>query len=461
MKPRDYQERLITWTDISISGIYSAPLIVLPTGGGKTVVASGLASLLTNRGECVWFLAHRKELISQASKTFGVFNVPHGILKSGHHYAPDAPAQVGSIQTVARRLSSIHRSPDVIIVDEAHHATAATYRKIFAAFPDARIVGITATPIRTNGDGLGGVFDEMILGPSSEWLTENGFLSPARYYAPPQKADLTGVAKRAGDYVVEQLERVMDTSEITGDAVEHYRRLADGKTALVYCASVAHAEHVAAQYRDAGYRAESVDGKLSDAERDRRLGGLETGEIQVITSCDLISEGLDVPAVSVVQLLRPTESLIVHLQQIGRGLRPAKGKDYLVVLDHVGNTMKHGFATTPREWSLEGRKRSAPSSAHAIKTCPDCYQVSKPSKMCPHCGFTYPIVTRALTAKKVIDGKLVEVVQTKEERAAEVRAATSYAELVAIGKARGYKRPHFWAKNIRLSWGRKYKMPTA
>lgn len=444
MNLRPYQQDLVKEIDVTYRHLCHAPLVVLPTGGGKTYVAAQVTQNAVAEGKSVWFIAHRQELINQASEAFTTFGIRHGIVKSG--YPQDSQAvQVASVQTLVRRLDTVV-PPDLIITDEAHHATATSYIKIYAAFPNASLLGVTATPCRLNGSGLGSVFDTMILGPSNQWLTDAGFLAPARYYAPPQKVNLDGVHTRAGDYVTSELEEVMDDGEVTGDAVDHYRRICDGAPMLVFCVSVAHAHHVAAQYVAAGYRAAAVDGKLSDDDRKDRIQGLASGKYQVITSCDLIGEGLDVPVVGAVQLLRPTQSPALHLQQIGRGLRHAEGKTCFV-LDHVGNTRKHGFASTERNWSLEGLKKKG-EKPPATRTCEVCYSVHRTAKVCPYCAYEYPVKPRTLTAHKVVDGQLVEVEQTPEERVEEVKAAKSFAELVAIGKARGYKRATFWARKV-------------
>lgn len=455
MNLRPYQTDLVREIRTELEYFSKAPLVVLPTGGGKTFIAAKVTLDFPGK---VWFIAHRQELINQASGAFTTFGIDHGIVKSGVPFDPSKRVQVASVQTLVRRLNQGYPAPDLIITDECHHATAASYGKIYAAFPDASLLGVTATPCRMNGSGLGSVFDAMILGPSNQWLTDNGFLCPARYYAPPQKADLSNVHTRAGDYIVSELEEAMDDGEITGDAVSHYKRLCDGAPMLVFCVSVAHAHHVAEQYAAAGYRAAAVDGKLTDEERADRIQGLGTGKYQVITSCDLIGEGLDVPVVGAVQLLRPTQSPALHLQQIGRGLRPAAGKDFTVVLDHVGNTRKHGFAATERQWSLDGLKKKG-TAAPAIRTCEVCYSVHRTAKVCPFCNYEYPVKPRTLTAKKVIDGELVEVEQTAEERREEVANASTFAELVAIAKARGYKRPTFWAMKARKNWSRSVVMP--
>jgi DNA repair protein RadD len=454
---RPYQSDLVGRINDELRYFSKAPLVVLPTGGGKTFIAAQVTLDHVSEGKSVWFIAHRQELIAQASRAFSAFGIRHGILKAGTPADVSQRVQIASVQTLVRRLDDGYPPPDLIITDECHHATAKSYTRIFATYPNASLLGVTATPCRMNGAGLGDVFDSIILGPTNQWLTDNGFLSPARYYAPPQKADISKVHTRAGDYVTSELEEIMDDGEITGDAVAHYRRLCDGVPMLVFCVSVAHAHHVAEEYRAAGYRAAAVDGKLSDEDRADRIGGLGTGKYQVITSCDLIGEGLDVPVVSAVQLLRPTQSPALHLQQIGRGLRPAAGKSELIVLDHVGNTRKHGFASTEREWTLEGKKKS--DALPAVRTCSLCYSVHRTAKTCPYCGFEYPVVSRELTAKKIVDGELVEVVQTKEERRAEEENATTFAELVAIAKSRGYQKPHYWAMKRKKKWVHTGLMP--
>jgi hypothetical protein len=276
----------------------------------------------------VWVIAHRQELIWQLSETLKLFGITHGIVKSQHPFDPTQRVQVASVQTLVRRHHLLP-APALIVFDECHHCTAKGYRTIADSYPGANILGVTATPCRLNGQGLGEVFDHMALGPTTRWLTDNGFLSPAEYYAPPPKADISGLRMRAGDFATDEAEAVMDKPTVTGDAVEHYRRICDGVPMLVFCTSVAHAKHVAEQYSEAGYRAASVDGGMSDEDRKDRIQGLGTGKWQVITSCDLVGEGLDVPIVGAVQFLRPTASLGLFLQQLGRGLRPAPGKTCL------------------------------------------------------------------------------------------------------------------------------------
>jgi len=236
---------------------------------------------------------------------------------------------------------------------------ARTWQALLAAYPRARVLGTSATPARLDGKGLGshcgGCFDAICCGPPITELIRDGYLSRARYFIPQLQADLTGVRVRAEeDYVAADLAGRVDRKAITGDAVAKYGELAEHRPAIAFCATVAHAEHVAEQFREAGYRAASVDGKTGRKDRDRLIAGLGNGEIEVLTSCDLISEGLDVPALGAVILLRPTKSLALHLQQIGRGMRPAPGKDALIVLDHLGNIRRHGRPDFERTWTLDG-----------------------------------------------------------------------------------------------------------
>lgn len=461
---RPYQEELRQTLNVAWSYIYHSVILVLSTGAGKTTIFTQVLKDAELDGMSVWVIAHRQELVRQASKTLDRFEVTHGIIKAGELFDPQKITQVASIQTLVRRLQKLN-PPDLIIADECHHTLSASWKKVFDAFSEASLLGVTATPIRTNGAGLGQIFQHMVQGPSNTWLTEQGYLCPARYFAPPVKADLSNVPTRGGDYAAEALEEVMDENTITGDAIAHYKRICEGVPMLVCCTSIVHASHVAEEYRKAGYRAVSVDGTMSDEDREDRITGLGTGKYQVLTFCDLIGEGLDVPAATAIQFLRPTKSLILHLQFIGRVLRAIYGEGYDIettegrlagiangpkpcayILDHVGNTSKHNFASTDRQWSLEGtKKKKSGETAPAIRTCGDCFSVHKTSKTCPYCGYEYPVKTKSLTSLKTVDGQLVEVEQTKEERLDEVRAAKTFPELKAIAIARGYKRPHFWA----------------
>lgn len=469
-----------------------APLLVVPTGGGKTVIFCYIAGQTAVKAKRVLILVHRIELLRQTSKALRKSSVAHGLINA--KYTPDktASVQVASVQTLAKRLAQYPPDWfDLIIIDEAHHAAAGTWQTVVNYFAKARILGVTATPERADGKGLGadygGLFDDLIIGPTVAELIERGYLVKPVIYSPPTKADLSKVDTTAsGDYNKDQLTEAMDRAAITGDAVQHYRQICPGTPAVVFCVSVAHAQHVAADFRAAGYQFAAVDGSMPDDERTALLNGLggnsTEAELKVlkrlgfsridgITSCDLISEGTDIPAIGCAILLRPTQSLGLFIQQVGRALRPCPGKDFAIILDHVGNVgswqggefaLKHGLPEQEREWTLEGRKRKKGKKRDElpdvkISQCPKCYAVHEPAPSCVQCGHVYVIKSKKPLAKQ--DGELriitaedaVKLAQTKAKRM-EVGRAQNLEDLQALERTRGYKKG--WAVHV---WGAKNK----
>lgn len=368
---RDYQEDLIA----GIRGAFAARkrrvLAVSPTGSGKTITFAYLTQATAARGNTVYIVAHRQEIVDQISGALDIMGVRHGRIQPGHTHTSD-PVQVAMIQTLARRLDRVPQ-PKFLIVDEAHHGVAGTWATVTAAWPDSYILGVTATPERLDGRGLGAAFDDMILGPSVRSLIERGFLARYRYLAPPVELDLSHVRQRSGDYAVDELAAAVDKAVITGSAVGHYRQHLDGRPAIAFCVTVEHAEHVAAEFQAAGYRAASVDGAMKRGDRRDRIAAIGDGRLHVLTSCELISEGVDVPVVAGAILLRPTKSLGLFLQQVGRALRPKPDGSDAVILDHVGNFSRHGLPDADRVWSLDARKRR-PGTAGATQ-CEVCYRV--------------------------------------------------------------------------------------
>ena len=446
MTLRPYQTELVNSVWAAFEVIARKVVMVLPTAGGKTRCFTHMISEEA-RSNRVWVIAHRQELIFQASETLTGYGISHGIVKAGHPFDPTQRVQVASIQTLVKRLDQLP-APDLIICDECHNSVSVSWTKVLDRYPNARILGATATPCRLDGRGLGEVYEHMVIGPTVRWLTEKGFLSPAEYYAPPVVANTDNLPKRGGDFAKEAAEEAMDKPTVTGDAVDHYRRICDGVPCLVFCTSVAHAKHVAEEYTQAGYRAASVDGSMSDEDRKDRISGLGTGKWQIITSCDLIGEGLDVPLVGAVQILRPTASLRLWLQMIGRGLRLHPLKSCTYILDHVGNVRRHGFATTVHEWTLAGRVKRKKDSVPSLRTCERCFLAHEPAPVCPMCSYVYPVKERTLTRIETVDGRLVKLEETKEERATALREARSLVELIAFAKSRGYSKPAFWARKV-------------
>lgn len=454
LRLRDYQQQDVNAIRDAMARGKRAILYVLPTGGGKTVVFSNIAATVAARNKSTMTLVHRIELLRQTSKALGKNGVDHGLISP--KFTPDyrKPVQVASVQTLVRRTHML-KKPDLIIIDEAHHATAGTWKKILAEYPNAYIIGVTATPCRGDGVGLGvqagGIFDHLIEGPTTKQLIEKGYLVRPVIYAPVEKLDLRSVHIVAGDYNKAEIADVVDKPKITGNAVAHYRKLCSGAPAVAFCINVAHAEHVAEEFRAAGYRAYSVDGTMDDDTRSRILNGLGNGQVQVVCSCDLISEGTDIPAIQCAILLRPTKSLGLFIQQCGRALRILDGKDKAIILDHVGNTLTHGMPHEEREWSLDGVKKVKGKRDAAVRVnvrqCPNCYAMHAPAPSCPECGMVYSTDVDI----EEIYGELTEITPAEErllkrKKQIEVGSAQSLEELIAIGRARGYK--DGWAKHV-------------
>lgn len=445
---RPYQESLIGQARDLIRAGETSILLQAPTGAGKTALCAHMLGTAAARGQQSWFVVHRRELIRQSSRTFRAVGIPHGVVASG--FVGDAlqPVQICSVQTLAQRHQRMRR-PKLIVWDECHHVAAASWAKIHEAYPDAIHIGLSATPERLDGTGLGKWFRNLVIGPSVSWLIESGFLARYRLFA-PSRPDMHSVHTRMGDFVRSESAAVMDRPSITGDAVLHYKRLAAGKRAVVFCTSVQHSQHVVAMFRAAGVPAEHVDGETDPRERDAALGRFERGETLVLSNVELFGEGVDIPGIEVAILLRPTQSLSLYLQQVGRALRPAPGKAEAIILDHAGNALRHGLPDDERGWSLDGskalRKARDPDDV-PVKQCPQCFSVVRVQVQRCECGHVWIAKGREVEQQA---GELEEVdpVQLRRQRMTEQGSARSLEDLIKLGTARGYRNPRGWALHV-------------
>jgi superfamily II DNA or RNA helicase len=443
---RDYQQRAIDDVRQAIAAGHRRVLLQAPTGSGKTVLMAFMASGAARRGKRTMFVVHRQELLYQASATFDAQGIDHGIIAPGHSMTRD-PIQVASVQTLVRRLDRV-APPDLMIFDEAHHCPSSTWRRVFQRYPEAKMVGLTATPTRLDGRGLDDLFDVMVRGPGVRELIDTGYLSDYTVYAPPIGIDVSAVRTRAGDFAKEQLAGAVDKPTITGDAVRHYLRFARGRRAIAFCVSIAHSEHVATQFQAVGVTAQHIDGKEDSRRRRRIMERFAAGDIQVLTNCDLVSEGLDVPGVEAAILLRPTQSLSLYLQQVGRALRPQPGKT-AIILDHAGNVLRHGLPDDEREWTLQGRPRKRGKGERPpevrVTQCPVCFACHAPAPICPACGHVYETQGRDI---EHVEGELerIDADEFRRQRQREVGRARTLEELEAIAETRGYSKG--WAFHI-------------
>lgn len=487
---RPYQDKGLGDIRAALAQKFRAPLYVLPTGGGKTVTYAAMAQGAAAKGNTVLILEHRKELIKQASMALAALGVRHRIIappkiidkirkahvaKFGWPMIDQAAnVAVASVQTLARRMDWLALfNPRIIIIDEAHHAVAGTWARVIKACPKAVLIGVTATPCRHDGKGLGDVFDFLIVGPSMREMIEEGYLVPYRVIVPPLKADVSQVRRTGGEADLDEQAKILDKPHITGDAVQHYSEWTPGKPAIVCCTNVKHAGHVADAFKAAGWRFEVVTGDMDGDLRDRRLAGLEDGSLQGIVQVEVAGEGTDIPAAEVVIMLRFTDSESLFRQQAGRVSRPvyAPGfdlsaregrldaiahseKPFAWLIDCVGNVGKqtpegfmpyHGLPTDDREWTLQGRKRRAKgaplekeSTVRAVQ-CPKCYGVDVPRLVC---GLPKPDGTKcehkfeATALPQQVDGTLVEITPEVQAAAAARKAqgtARTLAQLKAMG----------------------------
>lgn len=318
------------------------------TGTGKTVLFSHITKYGHDRDRCILICVHRRELIDQAVSHLQKHGIDAGIILSGKRTDYSKKVQVASIQTLCRREGP---EANLIVIDECHHAKAKSYLELWGRYPDSKILGVTATPIRLDGKGFVDVFDVLIPSWQPKAFIDAGFLCPIKQMV-GAIPDVSKVKKRQGDYVSSALSRVMLDNSVMVELVKSYRKHADGKPMIVFAVNVDHSREIVSRYQQAGYTAAHVDAKTPKYTRSDILERFKAGDIQIISNVEIITEGFDSPTVEVIQLARPTKSLALYLQMVGRGMRPAPGKAFGLVLDNAGLWLEHGLAVIDRYWSL-------------------------------------------------------------------------------------------------------------
>lgn len=393
---RDYQHKLVS----QISSLWCRGvrriMTQLATGGGKTVIFAALAAKCVERGKPVLVIAHRKELISQAQeKLIAATGLEVGIIKAGCKPTPGALIQVASIQTLTRR--KILPEARLVIIDEAHHSAANSYAKLIEHYENAFILGVSATPTRSDGQGLAHLYDEIVTGISTRELIEQGHLCPYKLFAAPNAINTEGIKTVGGDFNQQQLEEVVNTRLVLGNMLETWQKHASGRKTVVFGVSIEHSKAIAETFVEAGIPAEHLDGDTPDEEREDILKRFRSGKTLVLSNCNIVSEGFDLPDIEVIQCVRPTKSLILWLQMIGRSLRPSPGKSHATIIDHSQNFIFHGLPSDKRQWTLQ--PVSMDGEKQHIVVCTECHHIFRPLSheltahqcTCPNCGFIMPI----------------------------------------------------------------------
>ena len=448
-KLRDYQQETIDKVYQSIKGHHRSIMVQQPPRTGKTVIMADIARRATAKGNRVLFMVHRQEIVQQVVKTFRADGVDMNL------------ATIGMVQTITRHVDDLD-PPQIIFVDEAHHALAETYQRVLKAFPKAYKLLFTATPYRLNGAGFTDIADDLITGKPVSWLIDHHFLAPVDYYAPSQIDASKLRAKRTGDYSEASIREAMKP-KIYGNAVKHYLKLAAGKQAIAYTYNVDSAISLAQAFNSQGITARAVAGSTPKEERRKIIEDYRAGKIKIVTNAELFTEGLDLPNVDCVIMLRPTQSLSLYLQFAMRSMNPREGKT-ATIIDHVGNVERFGLPTDDREWTLEGREKGKTSSSGAtiksVTVCQTCFaSFYRTGGTCPYCGAALgeekklEVVDNA-ELKKVTRSRLAIVKQLEQSAATQNIAGKrpselkSFKEIQAYAKLKGYRQgwSYYYAK---------------
>lgn len=427
---RKYQQEFYDKIRKSISTGHQKIMCVAPCGSGKSVVIQQIIQSANEKNNTVLVLCHRREIIDQLTERL----------------KPYSNATVGMVQTITRRLNDTPE-PSIIIIDEAHTAKSMSYLRILEHFKQSYALYFTATPQRTDGKGFENIADDMVDSVSVKWLIENGYLTPFEYYAPKTLINPEKLTVKQGEYDGKQATTMLDKPKIYGDVLTCYRKYADGLKTIVYCSSIEHSEKTAQAFNDAGITAAHIDGKTPKHIRSDIIRKFRTGEITVLCNYSLIVEGFDVPDSGCVICLRPTQSLIVHIQSVMRCMRIAPGKHRCVILDMVGNYERHGLPDDDREWSLQGRKkrtRQKEQNTIRARVCENCFRTyAGNGAVCPYCHHDNGKTRAELEADERAELERITAENRKQKRM-EVGRARTREELERIARERGYSRGWVW-----------------
>lgn len=413
---RPYQRQQLADVAGSLRSGVRRLLVQLPTGGGKTVEIGAIVLAASLAGLRVLILATRTRLVSQIRERLDTFDVRYGVIAASLPALNNAAmgVQVASADTLYRRCVVDERRPlpaaDIVIFDEAHLAVADSRLKVLDSYPDAIRLGFSATPARKSGRGLGAAFEQIVAGPTIGELIAMGMLVRPRIFNTPivSADELKALPKTAGDFSEGALGALLARPKLVGDVVSNWLRLAAGRRTVIFACNKAHGQQLTQELCRTGVAAELLTDQDEEDQREAVIARLEAGTTTVVVNCFLMSYGTDIPAVECIVLARPTRSLVMYLQMIGRGLRPAPGKDHCLVIDHGRCVENLGLPTSDHPWSLDearnvnrdaSERMSRRSVTEKPRTCPECahmWLVSELGNACTQCGWVPSVCAKAI-----------------------------------------------------------------
>lgn len=469
MEMRPYQSKAVDQVRNSILAGRRKPILVMPTGAGKTRTATEIVKRAVDKSKWVLFLAPRRELIYQTVETFERSGIDAGMIMAGEPRNQFARVQVATKDTLHARAIQSKRllmpKADIVIVDEAHLSVTKSWIDILNEYPDAVVIGLTATPARGDGKGLGQIYDDLVQVTDIAGLTRDGYLVPVKYYA-PSELDLTGIKQTKSDYNEKALGEFMDKPELIGDIWHNWKRIARDKKTVIFCTTRAHSRHVCAEFNRHGVKAEHLDGETPKDERKAILERVDSGKTQVLCNVFVATYGLDIPSLECAVLARPTKNISLYLQTVGRILRTSPGKSEAIVIDHSGAVRQHGFVDEFIPWTLHERDvRVLKDKANKKKKepkdirCGDCGTVFKSSRVCPSCGKELVPASEPIPVHQAD----LQEIQIKAKKANQTYSAEQKREFIgglkAIASQKGYS--DGWVSNQYRSkfgvWPNAYK----
>jgi superfamily II DNA or RNA helicase len=422
---RDYQGKLVDELRPVLSK-HRSTLVVLPTGGGKTAIATFILSGTANRGKTGWFICHRSELIYQTSLTFERFGIAHSFIAAGMDYDPNALIHIVSVDTLKSRVDAC-KFPFLAIWDEAHHIVAPTWLAVKDLMQNTKHIGLSATPERLDGSGLIAGFTGIVQGPTPKELIERGFLSQFDFYG-PAVPDLTGIKSNHGEFAIGECANIMSTPAIVGDVLKSWTELAENRITIGFAPNITTSKLMVERFNAAGIPSAHIDGNSGEKHRRNVAKQLASGEIRVLWNVGLLGEGYDLSAqagtdvtIDCVIDASPTKSLAKFLQRCGRALRPKADGSRAVIIDCAGNWHRLGsLPDTVHEWTLDAprRNKEADNDNFFIRQCTECFHVHQSATKCPACGFAHPVITKAAKEDKTIELKKIEAELHARQQAA-------------------------------------------